>query len=78
MGQRIMFTGSDDFVHWMNRKFWLNRTMWKTASWIPSGFYVNGDRLIVYYLKFSYRPEVLKQGQAPDGQRGPRLARDLV
>ena len=70
VGQRIMFTGSDDFVHWDEPQILAQPDNVENGVLIPSGFYVNGDELIVYYLKFSYRPEVLKQGRRQMGSAG--------
>ena len=70
VGQRIMFTGSDDFVHWDEPQILAQPDNVENGVLIPSGFYVNGDELTVYYLKFSYRPEVLKQGRRQMGSAG--------
>ena len=65
VGQRVVFMGSDDFVHWDEAQVLAVPTEPDNAVLIPSGFYNRGDSLICYYLKFIYAPEVLR----PDGHR---------
>lgn len=70
VGQRVLFTGSDDFVHWDKPQVLAQPDDVEHGVLIPSGFYQRGDTLLAYYLKFAYRPEVLKDGHRRAGSAG--------
>lgn len=70
VGQRVLFTSSDDFEHWAQPQVLAQPHDPTTELFIPSGVYNNGETLIAYYLLLKYDPAVLKNGHRRMGSKG--------
>lgn len=71
--QQVVYTASDDLVHWDAVRVLAAPEHPETDLYIPQGVYVHEDTLIVYYLKLAYSPDVLRNGHRQMGSRGRSL-----
>ena len=70
VGQRVVFSGSDDFAHWDPVRVLAEPEHPETDLFIPQGLYANEDTLVVYYLMLRYSPDALKDGHRRMGNQG--------
>lgn len=70
VGQRVLYTASDDFAAWETPKVLAEPDRPETCMLIPSGMYATEDRLVAYYLMLEYKPEVLRDGHRRMGSAG--------
>ena len=69
VGQRVMITDSDDFIHWSEPRE-LAHPDRPGGVLIPSGPYACETRINQYLLQFSYRDDVLINGHRQSGSAG--------
>lgn len=73
VGQRVIFTGSDDLSHWDAPRVLAAPDRPEVQGLIPSGLHVHEGVLVAYYLTFEYDPAVLRDGHRQMGSRGRQL-----
>lgn len=71
--QQVVYTASDDIVHWDEVRVLAAPAHPETELLIPQGVHVHEDTLVVYYLKLAYSPDVLRDGHRRMGSRGRSL-----
>ena len=73
VGQRVLFTASDDFIHWDEARLLAEPKHPGTRLFIPQGVHEYNGTLVVYYMMLEYSPDVLLNGHRQMGSRGRKI-----
>lgn len=72
VGQRILYSTSEDFDHWTDPVPLVDSQPgeFRDAVTGPGGFYVNGDTMVFYYGSYEYDESWIVDGHRRPGNRG--------